>query len=99
QRLTTCNYRMDENPLAFLSQVLECLVLQHVMPEGNKSGRASIHHERAALCQKPFHEQVKFPLVHTSLFQEIQSAHGQSAIFSQSLVHRVCINALYILTF
>ena len=88
---------MDEHALTFLSQVLERIILQYVVPQRNESGRARIHNERAAFCQESFHEQIEFTLVYAAFFQKVQLAHRQSAVLSQRMVDRVRVNGKYIL--
>src|SRR6266550_3409979 len=97
QRLAACYHRMDEHALTFLSQILERIILQYVVPQRNESGRARIHNERAVLCQESFHKQIEFTLVYAALFQKVQLAHRQSAVLSQRMVDRVRVNGKYIL--
>ena len=94
---TISGRRMNEDTFTSLSQIVEGVVLQHVVPERNKSGRPCVHNECAALRQKPFHQQIEFALVHASIFQEFQAAHCQTPVFGQRLIHWVGINAVHIL--
>src|SRR5215472_8706004 len=72
---------MDEYPPPSLSQMIEGMVFQDVVPQGNESGSARIHHKRADFFQEPLHQQIELPLVNASFSEEIETGWPRSDSF------------------
>ena len=89
---------MDENALPFLSQMIEGMVFEDVVPQRNESRGTGVHHKRALFFQESLHKQIELPLVNASFPQKIQTFHPQTSIFREGLIHWICVNSTHILT-
>src|SRR5260370_5437427 len=67
KRLAASDYSVHKELLAGGAQQLVNIILQDVVPERNKRGRAVVHNENSVVREQVLHESVESPLVDAAL--------------------------------